>query len=263
MQYAVGFRRLGHDSYYFETCLRGHTIRFESRESTLRDMPCRICAGCRNVRIKRPLAYRRSYGDKAWFGLTESQRKNCWQKLTLFSASQVHPPGRRRFRSGTARVRVAPTPSSTRCCSPGRRKLSARWSRSMDECDVWLNIGGPDCSLPPFTHSGRRPATRRLDLLRPVNLPNGFHYGGKLETKTVATPYRWGHLLLEQASRVLKVHRSAETHDTAGEACYRIDPMSPRTQCAEVKWLASDGFISHCVLLQGLLAGVARRINCG
>src|SRR6266852_4071097 len=62
--------------------------------------------------------------------------------------------------------------------------------------------------------------------------------------------------LLEHASRVFKVHRSTKTHDTARGACNRLDPIVPRgQQCAEVKWLATDGLSSaHGVLLQGLSA---------
>jgi len=55
-----------------------------------------------------------------------------------------------------------------------------------------------------------------------------FNDGGKLETDGRDSVFEGGHLLLEQASRVLEVHRSAETHDTAWwKLCYGLIQLSP------------------------------------
>jgi len=70
MQYAVGFRRLGHDSYYFETSSSWpyDPIR-KSRVNTSGYAVSYMAQVAEMFRIKRPLGLSEKLWDKAWFGL--------------------------------------------------------------------------------------------------------------------------------------------------------------------------------------------------
>src|SRR5437588_7654077 len=70
MQYAVGFQRLGHDAYYFETSSSWpyDPIR-NSRVNTSEYAVSYLAQVAEMFGFSDRWAYRRSYGDKAWFGL--------------------------------------------------------------------------------------------------------------------------------------------------------------------------------------------------
>src|SRR5258708_34625366 len=70
MQYAVGFQRLGHDAYYFETSSSWpyDPIR-KTRVNTSGYAVSYLAEVAEMFGFSDRWAYRRSYGDKAWFGL--------------------------------------------------------------------------------------------------------------------------------------------------------------------------------------------------
>src|SRR5258708_31920291 len=70
MQYAVGFRRLGHDAYYFETSSSWpyDPIR-NARVNTSGYAVSYLAQVAEMFGFSGRWAYRRSYGDKAWFGM--------------------------------------------------------------------------------------------------------------------------------------------------------------------------------------------------
>jgi hypothetical protein len=77
MQIVAGLRRLGHDAYYFETT---SAWPYDPVRRT------RVCDSAYSVAylagvaesfgIPDRWAYRRSYGDKAWFGLDQRRAEN-------------------------------------------------------------------------------------------------------------------------------------------------------------------------------------------
>src|SRR2546430_10525655 len=70
MQYAVGFQRLGHDAFYFETSSSWpyDPVR-ESRVNTSEYAVSDLAQGAEVVGLSDRWAYRRSYRGKAWFGM--------------------------------------------------------------------------------------------------------------------------------------------------------------------------------------------------
>jgi len=85
MQYAVGFQRLGHDAYYFETSSSWpyDPIRKTRVNTSVYAVPY-LAEVAEMFGFSDRWAYRRSYGDKSCLAWTERQRKICWRTLTLF-----------------------------------------------------------------------------------------------------------------------------------------------------------------------------------
>src|SRR6266478_9570739 len=70
MQYAVGFQRLGHDAFYFETSSSWPYDPVQrSRVNTSGYAVSYLARVAEMFGFGHRWAYRRSYGDKAWFGL--------------------------------------------------------------------------------------------------------------------------------------------------------------------------------------------------
>src|SRR6266404_3603573 len=70
MQYAVGFQRLGHDAFYFETSSSWPYDPVQrSRVNTSGYAVSYLAQVAEMFGFSNRWAYRRSYGDKAWFGL--------------------------------------------------------------------------------------------------------------------------------------------------------------------------------------------------
>src|SRR5438067_8655534 len=74
MQFAVGLKRLGHDVYYFETSsawpydpVRGSRVNNSEYTAPY------VAQIVEKFGFSGRWAYRRSYGDKAWFGMSRSR----------------------------------------------------------------------------------------------------------------------------------------------------------------------------------------------
>src|SRR5437660_1330708 len=74
MQYAAGLRRLGHDVYYFETASTWpfDPIRCSWVDDSDHALPYLVQV-VEHFGFSNSWAYRRSYSDKAWFGLPGAQ----------------------------------------------------------------------------------------------------------------------------------------------------------------------------------------------
>ncbi len=172
MQIAGGLKRLGHDVYYFETTSTWpyDPVRQEKvRES---DFSVKYLARiAREFGFEDRWAYRRSYSDKEWFGLSRSAAENLLAEadavLNVSGATRLREEGlkfRRNVYYGT---------------DPVYYELSTangedQWL--IDEHDDFVtygeNIGSPICPIPPLPRLKAR--TRQpvlLDLWKNEMLP--------------------------------------------------------------------------------------------
>src|SRR5215471_10017863 len=77
MQLAVGLRRLGHDVYYFETTSAWPYDPIQQARVCESDYSLRYLARvAESFGLRDRWAYRRSFGDKAWFGLDRARAED-------------------------------------------------------------------------------------------------------------------------------------------------------------------------------------------
>src|SRR5437879_5337180 len=83
--FVIGLCRLGHDVYYFETSSAWpyDPIR-ESRVNDSEYALSYLAQVANYFGFGDRWAYRRSYGDKAWFGLRVRKRRSCSRMRTRF-----------------------------------------------------------------------------------------------------------------------------------------------------------------------------------
>lgn len=169
MQIAAGLRRLGHDVYYFETTsswpydpVRGsHVNDSDYALPYLKHVAQSFDLGGR-------WAYRRSYSDKVWFGLSRSKA----EALLAHADAVLNIAGATRFAEEGLRIgRLVYFGTD-----PGHHEIAfAKGDENVrtliEEHDDYVtygeNIGTPDCPIPPLPHFRAR--TRQpvlLDLWR-------------------------------------------------------------------------------------------------
>ncbi len=152
MQYAVGFRRLGHDSYYFETSSSWpyDPIR-KSRVNTSGYAVSYLAQVAEMFGLSDRWAYRRSYGDKAWFGLDrESAEELLAEADVVFSITGSTRLAEEGLEVGRL-VYVCTDPVIHEVLfAQGDEAVCTLVEEHDDVVTFGLNIGGPDCSLPPL-----------------------------------------------------------------------------------------------------------------
>ncbi len=165
MQIAAGLRRLGHDAYYFETTsswpydpIRGtHVNDSDYAIPYLKRVAESFGLGER-------WAYRRSYSDKAWFGLSRSRA----EKLLADAAAVLNVAGATRFAEEGLKVRrlvyFGTDPGHHEIgFAQGDENVRALIEEHHDYVTYGENIGTPECAIPPLPHLRSR--TRQPVLL--------------------------------------------------------------------------------------------------
>jgi hypothetical protein len=152
MQFAVGLQRLGHDVYYFETT-----------SSWPYDPICRsrVCNSdyavpylaqvCESFGLSERWAYRRSYSDKAWFGLSRAKAEELLSHadavLNVTAATRFAEEGLRVGRL----VYVGTDPVIHEMAFvQGNKDIRTLVEEHDDLATFGENIGSPDCPVPPL-----------------------------------------------------------------------------------------------------------------
>ncbi len=181
MQYAVGFRRLGHDAYYFETSSSWpyDPIR-KTRVNTSGYAISYLAQVAEMFGFSDRWAYRRSYGDKAWFGLDrESAEELLAHADVVFSITGSTRLAEEGLEVGRlVYVCTDPVVHEVRFAQ-GDEDVRTLVEEHDDVVTFGLNIGTPDCSL-------------RLTCGRLVHLPKRNLRLSVTGGKKAATPYSGG-----------------------------------------------------------------------
>jgi hypothetical protein len=152
MQYAVGFRRLGHDAYYFETSSSWpyDPIR-KTRVNTSGYAVSYLAQVAEMFGFGDRWAYRRSYGDKAWFGLDrESAEELLAHADVVFSITGSTRLAEEGLEVGRL-VYVCTDPVVHEVLfTQGDEDVCTLVEEHDDVVTFGLNIGTFGCSLPPL-----------------------------------------------------------------------------------------------------------------
>lgn len=165
MQIAAGLRRLGHDVYYFETT-----------SSWPYDPLRRTCVNdsdyalpylkriAESFELDGRWAYRRSYADKAWFGLSRTKAED----LLAHADAVLNVAGATRFAEEGLKigrlVYFGTDPGHHEIAfSQGDKEIRPLIEEHHDYVTYGENIGSPDCPIPPLPHFRSR--TRQPVLL--------------------------------------------------------------------------------------------------
>jgi hypothetical protein len=165
MQITAGLRRLGHDAYYFETTsawpydpIRKTTVKdSEKAVSYLKQV-------AESFGLRDRWAYRRSYSDKAWFGLARTKAED----LLAGADAVLNVAGATRFAEEGLKigrlVYYGTDPGHHEIgFSEGDESIRALVAEHDDYVTYGENIGSPDCAIPPLPHFRSR--TRQPVLL--------------------------------------------------------------------------------------------------
>jgi hypothetical protein len=152
MQYTVGFRRLGHDAYYFETSSSWpyDPIR-KTRVNTSGYAVSYLAQVAEMFGFGDRWAYRRSYGDKAWFGLDrESAEELLAHADVVFSITGSTRLAEEGLEVGRL-VYVCTDPVVHEVLfTQGDEDVCTLVEEHDDVVTFGLNIGTFGCSLPPL-----------------------------------------------------------------------------------------------------------------
>ncbi len=165
MQIAAGLRRLGHNVYYFETTSAWpyDPIRAAPVKDSDYALPYlkRVAEG---FGLGDRWAYRRSYTDKAWFGLSRTKA----EELLAHADAVLNVAGATRFAEEGLKigrlVYFGTDPGHHEIAfAEGDENVRALIEEHDDVVTYGENIGTPDCPIPPLPHLRSR--TRQPVLL--------------------------------------------------------------------------------------------------
>lgn len=152
MQIAVGLRRLGHDVYYFETTSRWPYD--PAKRTMINDSSYAVGyldRVTKNFGMENRWAYRRSYSDKQWFGLSRCRAEELLAHASavfnIAGATQLAEEGLKVGRLvyfGTDPVYHEIT------LAQGNPDTTLLIQEHDDFVSYGENIGTPDCSIPPL-----------------------------------------------------------------------------------------------------------------
>jgi hypothetical protein len=165
MQIAAGLKRLGHDAYYFETTSAWPYDPI--RETTVQDSDYALPYLKRVAErfgLGERWAYRRSYSDKAWFGLSRTKA----EELLAGADAVFNVAGATRFAEEGLKigrlVYYGTDPGHHEIAfSEGDESTRALIAEHEDYITYGENIGKPGCAIPPLPHFRSR--TRQPVLL--------------------------------------------------------------------------------------------------
>jgi hypothetical protein len=152
MQYAVGFQRLGHDAYYFETSSSWPYDPIQkTRVNTSGYAVSYLAQVAEMFGFSDRWAYRRSYGDKAWFGLDrESAEELLAHADVVFSITGSTRLAEEGLEVGRL-VYVCTDPVIHEVLfALGDEDIRTLVEEHDDVVTFGLNIGKFGCSLPPL-----------------------------------------------------------------------------------------------------------------
>jgi hypothetical protein len=169
MQIVVGLQRLGHDVYYFETTSRWPYD--PTRASFVGDSTYALPYlqhVARSFGLKHRWAFRRSYGDKAWFGMSQATSEDLLAHadvvINVSGATRVAEEGLKVGRM----VYLGTDPVAHEIgFLQGDEDVRTIIAEHTDFATYGENIGTANCALPPLP--GLRARTRQpilLDLWR-------------------------------------------------------------------------------------------------
>jgi len=152
MQYAVGFQRLGHDAFYFETSSSWpyHPIQ-QARVNTSEYAVTYLAQVAEMFGFAGRWAYRRSYGDKAWFGMDREPAEELLAHADIvFSITGSTRLAEEGLEVGRL-VYVCTDPVIHEVLfAQGNEDVRTLVQEHHDIVTFGMNIGTPDCPLPPL-----------------------------------------------------------------------------------------------------------------
>jgi len=154
MQYAVGFQRLGHDAFYFETSSSWPYDPVQrSRVNTSGYAVSYLAQVAEMFGFSNRWAYRRSYGDKAWFGLDRESAEELLAHADLvFSITGSTRLAEEGLEVGRlVYVCTDPVVHEVRLAQSDE-DVRTLVEEHDDVVTFGLNIGNSNCSLPPLPH---------------------------------------------------------------------------------------------------------------
>jgi len=152
MQMVVGLRRLGHDVYYFETTSSWpYDPIQQSRVCCSEYAVSYLARVAEKFGLADRWAYRRSYGDKAWFGLDRSRA----EELLAHADVVLNVAGATRLAEEELKVgRLVYYGTDPVCQEIAVANGDEDIRTLIEEHDEFVtygeNIGSPDCPVPPF-----------------------------------------------------------------------------------------------------------------
>src|SRR5437660_12364524 len=152
MQYAVGFQRLGHDAYYFETSSSWPYDPIRNSRVNISEYAVSYLAQVAEMfGFSDRWAYRRSYGDKAWFGLDrESAEELLAHADVVFSITGSTRLAEEGLEVGRlVYVCTDPVVHEVRFAQ-GDEDIRTLVEEHDDVVTYGMNIGAPDCYMQPF-----------------------------------------------------------------------------------------------------------------
>jgi hypothetical protein len=165
MQITAGLRRLGHDVYYFETTSSWpyDPLRKTNVNDSDYALPY-LKRVAESFELGGRWAYRRSYADKAWFGLSRTKAED----LLAHADAVLNVAGATRFAEEGLKigrlVYFGTDPGHHEIAfSKGDEDVRALIEEHHDYVTYGENIGSPDCPIPPLPHFRSR--TRQPVLL--------------------------------------------------------------------------------------------------
>jgi hypothetical protein len=165
MQIAAGLRRLGHDVYYFETTSSWpyDPIRNTTVNDSVYALPY-LKRVAEKFDLGERWAYRRSYSDKAWFGLSRTKA----EELLAHADAVLNIAGATRFAEEGLKigrlVYFGTDPGHHEIAfAKGDESVRTLIEEHKDYVTYGENIGSPDCPIPPLPHF--RSKTRQPVLL--------------------------------------------------------------------------------------------------
>jgi hypothetical protein len=152
MQYAVGFQRLGHDAFYFETSSSWpYDPIQQARVNTSEYAVSYLAQVAEMFGFAGRWAYRRSYGDKAWFGMDREPAEELLAHADIvFSITGSTRLAEEGLEVGRL-VYVCTDPVIHEVLfAQGNADVRTLVEEHDDIVTFGMNIGAPDCSLPPL-----------------------------------------------------------------------------------------------------------------
>ena len=153
MQITVGLRRLGHDVYYFEAT--SNWPYDPVRQAKVNDSDYAVpylARVCESFGIGDRWAYRRSYSDKEWFGLSRTQAEDLLEHSD--AVLNISGATRPRTKEGLTVRRLVYFGTDPVYHEIGFAKKDRIVRRTIDQHDDFVtygeNIGNADCPIPPL-----------------------------------------------------------------------------------------------------------------
>src|SRR5713226_6052626 len=165
MQIVVGLRRLGHDAYYFETTSSWpYDPVQETRVCDSEYSLAYLARVAESFGLKHRWAYRRSYSDKAWFGLDRARAEGLLAHadlvLNVAGATRLAEEG---LKVGRLVYYGTDPVYQEIAFANGDEDIRTLVEEHDEFVTYGENIGLPDCPVPPF--SRLRARTRQPVLL--------------------------------------------------------------------------------------------------